>query len=160
MPVNPIRSGGPSRPVLRVPRSSNPAANRADVLIVSSAVDDHAIIGSIFNGTRWTVRHAILLRDAVALLDRQVIPVLICAQTVTDGTWKDLLAELAVLETPPAMLVTSGTLDDALWAEVLNIGGCDVLVKPFDHREVVWSVGLAWRQWSSRQGKVHATGSK
>jgi hypothetical protein len=34
-----------------------------------------------------------------------------------------------------------------LWAEVLNLGGYDVLLKPFDRAEVVRVAGMAWRCW-------------
>jgi len=40
--------------------------------------------------------------------------------------------------------------DDALWAEVLNLGGYNVLAKPFDSREVFRVVGNAWLHWKNR----------
>jgi DNA-binding response OmpR family regulator len=33
--------------------------------------------------------------------------------------------------------------DEALWAEVLNLGGYDVLTKPFDPKEVHHAVSMA-----------------
>jgi hypothetical protein len=34
-----------------------------------------------------------------------------------------------------------------LWAEVLNLGGYDLLMKPFEEAEVYRVVGLAWLFW-------------
>jgi len=34
--------------------------------------------------------------------------------------------------------------DDALWAGVLNLGGYDVLAKPFNAKEVLHAVTAAW----------------
>jgi DNA-binding response OmpR family regulator len=48
---------------------------------------------------------------------------------------------------PPLLLVVSKHADENLWAEVLNLGGYDVLLKPFERAEVVRVVGMAWRYW-------------
>jgi len=66
--------------------------------------------------------------------------VAICEQDLPDGSWKHLLAELSQCQPPPVLVVSSRSADDSLWAEVLNLGGCDVLAKPFDAKEVVWAV--------------------
>jgi DNA-binding response OmpR family regulator len=52
----------------------------------------------------------------------------------------------------PLLIVTSRSADDALWAEVLNLGGYNVLAKPFDSREVFHVVANAWLHWKN-QGK-------
>lgn len=49
------------------------------------------------------------------------------------------------------MIVASRLADERLWAEVLNVGGYDLLVKPFEKDEVAWVVGLAFDQWSRLQ---------
>jgi len=68
----------------------------------------------------------------------------------SDGSWKHLLAELSQCQPPPVLVVSSRSADDSLWAEVLNLGGCDVLAKPFDAKEVVWAVSMAWNDWKIR----------
>jgi hypothetical protein len=47
---------------------------------------------------------------------------------------------------PIPLIVASRLADDKLWAEVLNLGGSDVLALRFDHDEVIRSVSLAWRE--------------
>jgi hypothetical protein len=44
-------------------------------------------------------------------------------------------------------VVASRHADENLWGEVLNLGGYDVLIKPFDCSEVTRVVGMAWRHW-------------
>jgi DNA-binding response OmpR family regulator len=46
---------------------------------------------------------------------------------------------------PPRFVVATWLADDRLWAEVLDLGGFDVLQKPFEARELFRVVGLAWR---------------
>jgi DNA-binding response OmpR family regulator len=46
------------------------------------------------------------------------------------------------------MVVASRLADERLWAEVLNLGGYDLLVKPFNSIEVIRSMSLAWQRWN------------
>jgi DNA-binding response OmpR family regulator len=75
--------------------------------------------------------------------------VVICEKDLPDCTWQEILEELAALKHPPPLIVTSRLADERLWAEVLNLGGYDVLMKPFDPVEVVRVVSLAWRHLKS-----------
>jgi DNA-binding response OmpR family regulator len=82
-------------------------------------------------------------RDALPLA-RTISPdVVIGEQSLPDGTWQDLLGDLQILSRPPVLIVCSLQADDRLWAEVLNIGGYDLLMKPFRPVEVVRVVKMA-----------------
>ena len=76
---------------------------------------------------------------------------LICEAGLGDGTWRDLLEDTARLAHVPLMIVTSRLADDVLWAEVLNLGGYNVLAQPFDSREVFRVVGNAWLHGKNRE---------
>ena len=52
-----------------------------------------------------------------------------------------------MLENPPKLIVTSRLADAKLWGEVLNLGGFDVLEKPFIPAEVYRVVAEAWRRY-------------
>jgi len=71
----------------------------------------------------------------------------ICERDLPDGNWKDVHNCAESVSNPPLLLVVSRQADENLWAEVLNLGGYDVLMKPFDRAEVTRVVGMAWRQW-------------
>jgi FixJ family two-component response regulator len=47
--------------------------------------------------------------------------------------------------------VTSRLADEYLWAEVLNLGGYDVLAKPLDKQEVSRTLNLAWEHWENQR---------
>jgi len=49
------------------------------------------------------------------------------------------------------LVVTSRLADDALWAEVLNMGGYDVLAVPLDSEEVMRVIGAALRHVDNEQ---------
>jgi DNA-binding response OmpR family regulator len=61
-----------------------------------------------------------------------------------------VLQDLRKLPVPPQLVVTSRLADDHLWAEVLNIGGFDVLARPLDRDEVERVVASASRHFETR----------
>jgi len=87
------------------------------------------------------------LASALALLRQHEIAVVICERDLQQGTWSDVLEHLNALPKAPSLIVTSRLADERLWAEALNLGAWDVLVKPFDRLELIRSVKLAWDHW-------------
>lgn len=119
---------------------------RVRVLAVSPFESDHTTLTHIFGHTSWEVESAHNLLETTAALLTNPPHVVLCEQTLPDGTWKDVLALAGTLGSSFHLIVTSQYADDRLWSEVLNVGAYDVLAKPFQSREVFHSVGLAWRQ--------------
>jgi DNA-binding response OmpR family regulator len=117
------------------------------VLVVSPAEGDHLSLARVFSHSHWKFERVRTCAEAVELLKRSAVAVVICAAELPDGDWKGLLRELAGQPAPPRLIVTSALADDGLWAEVLDLGGYDVLGMPFDPPEVIRIVSLAWRQW-------------
>jgi FixJ family two-component response regulator len=104
----------------------------------------------ILRGSPWNLDSVSTWRDAIDYLERKPACVLICERELADGSWKDLLDHTASLQQRPAMIVASRSADNHLWAEVLNLGGSDVLAKPFETKEVIWSIDSAWHEWTKR----------
>jgi DNA-binding response OmpR family regulator len=129
--------------------NSHPPDKTVTVLVVSPLEDDHVFLNYIFSRSNWKIHGARSCREALEILRQTPIPVVICESDVAENTWKDLLAELGRFQEPPLLIVTSRLADESLWAEVLNLGGYDVLMKPFDHAEVVRSISLAWMHWKN-----------
>lgn len=122
------------------------------VLLVSPLDDDRRFLMQILRHSKWKYYVARSRAEALTFLRENAVPVLICEADLIDGTWRDLLDQIAHMQHAPLLIVTSGSADDALWAEVLNLGGYNVLAKPFDSREVFHVVGNAWLHWQD-QGK-------
>jgi len=83
-------------------------------------------------------------REALTHLSDNDTAVVICERDLPDGDWKLVLNRLDSLPAPPNLIVTSRLTGDELWAEVLNLGGYDVLAQPFEAQEVYRVVFLAW----------------
>jgi len=115
------------------------------VLLVSPCPHDALSLHQILNHRNWVVRCCSSCTEAVSQLQTFQPAVVICERDLPDGCWKDLHATLQNLDLAPALLVVSRHADEHLWAEVLNLGGYDVLLKPFDPAEVTRVVRMAWR---------------
>ena len=131
---------------------------RVRVLAVSPYVADLQTLSRILAHSAWTLDAVPSVAEARMFLANNNTRVVLCEHKLPDGTWKDLLEEIAGFEQPPQIIVLSRTGDERLWAEVLNRGAWDVLVKPFHPQEVYRTVHQAWRHWadSSRPRKQAA----
>jgi DNA-binding NtrC family response regulator len=83
------------------------------------------------------------------------MPVVICESCLPDGNWKDILSQVTVLPDAPRLIVTSREPGESLWAEVLNMGGYDVLTTPFEKNEVMRAVSRAWQSWVDEWSRVN-----
>jgi DNA-binding response OmpR family regulator len=106
------------------------------VLFISPVRPDQAALRRILC-RRHRAIPAATCRHALRLLNQARVPIVLCDGTLPDGTWLDILNAIAASDNPPLLIVTSRNADDRLWAEVLNLGGFDVLAKPFIDSEVL-----------------------
>ena len=121
------------------------------VLAISPNEEDHLFLANIFSHTNWQLRAARTWHDALGVLGRQRVPVLVCERQLLDATWKEVLAGLSHLAERPVLIVASRLADEAFWGEALNLGAYDVLMKPFDPTEVFRVVSLAWLSWKNER---------
>lgn len=122
------------------------------ILAVLSAGEDRTSLAGILPGSEWTLHFARVLSEARTLLRRSHVDVVISDSRLSDGLcWKDLLGEIQAMGGPPPLIVADRLADEYLWAEVLNLGGYDLLAKPFDAREVRHAVGAANRHFENER---------
>ncbi|MEN6533864.1 MAG: hypothetical protein ABFD60_08905 [Bryobacteraceae bacterium] len=117
------------------------------VLAVSPLPADRIRLREIFSQENWKLHEASDCCEALALLRDESVPVLLCERDQADGNWEDLLNATARLPTPPNLIVFSCLADESLWAKVLNMGGFDVLMTPFEPEEVLRITFAAWSRW-------------
>ena len=125
------------------------------LLAVSARREDHVVLKQVLCDTNWELREARTYRDALTILCHDRMPVVICESWLPDGNWKDVLSQVAVLPDAPRLIVTSREPDERLWAEVLNMGGYDVLTTPFDQNELRQAISGAWQSWESEWCRVN-----
>jgi DNA-binding response OmpR family regulator len=131
-----------------------PSLEKIYILLVSPYREDHSTIRNILHHDGWEISRCATVREATTHLQGNANSIVICERDLPDGCWKDVLHRINTLTNPPLLLVTSRQADENLWGEVLNLGGYDVLTKPFDCSEVTRVVGMAWRHWLRPSGKL------
>jgi DNA-binding NtrC family response regulator len=112
------------------------------LMVVSNEVEDQHSVRSVLNPA-WELYGAGGVGEALSLMRRHRPRVVICERTLPDGDWHDVFADLQNQPYSPAFIVASRHADERLWAEVLNLGAYDVLLKPFDNAEVARVVEMA-----------------
>jgi DNA-binding NtrC family response regulator len=125
-------------------------AAESAILLIGPAGSRQGTLRDILAHPRWEIREVSCYGEAVGILNRCRIAVTICDTDMEDGNWQSLLADLQGRPEPPNLIVSSRLADERLWAEVLNLGGYDVLQQPFDGGEVLRVTGMAWADWHER----------
>jgi DNA-binding NtrC family response regulator len=131
------------------------------VLSVSPFDDDHRKLESIFSHSKWNLSRAHSCEEAVDFVRLNHTPVVISEKDLAGLCWRNMLRRLHTLDLRPVprLIVSARLADDHLWSEVLNLGGYNVLEKPFDHSEVFWVVSHAWLDWKSEKQRYASESS-
>ena len=119
--------------------------------------DDATSLGPLLSGSNWILREARTSGEAVELARSGTPSVVLCATDVSDGDWRLMLSRLQELPDAPAVIVASRFAEEHLWAEVLNLGGYDVLCLPFEGSELLRALFLA-RASFNRRSRGSASG--
>lgn len=132
-----------------MPRITKPPASesrQSNILLVtvSPNQEDRRYLASILDAPGWTIRGAASLAEALRLL-KQKPRLIVCERELPDGNWRDLLRQASQMDDPPAVIVSTPSADRRFWAEVINLGAFDVLMKPFENNEVRQVLGMATR---------------
>jgi DNA-binding response OmpR family regulator len=127
---------------------ASPAINHwVCALLVGKYGNDRFLIEGVFRDAGWRLWKAPDRSSAIASLNRHPVHVVISEKDGPRWHWRNVLQDLRKLAHPPQLIVTSRAADDNLWAEVLNIGGYDVLPQPFNRDEVERVVAAARRHF-------------
>jgi len=120
-------------------------ASRVTALAVVAGRES-AYLRDLFSEAGWNLIEASGGSEALAALRRRPVDVVICERSIDGGDWRMLLDAVQAIPESPALIVTARTADEALWAEVLNEGGFDVLSQPLEREETLRVISAAARR--------------
>jgi len=112
-------------------------------LFVVSDNGNYADMQCIFKAMGWKLFRADTWQRALLLPVARHATHFLYEHTPHDGSWIEALNAISSLPSAPAFILTSRLGDERLWAEVLNRGGYDLLLEPFDSLEVTRVVTAA-----------------
>jgi DNA-binding NtrC family response regulator len=116
-------------------------------MLASAHLSDRAALHRILRCTRWKLSAHGNCGEALPHLRQHRVPVAISDAELAQSGWKCILEGIAGLPDRPMLIVSSRLADERLWAEVLNLGGWDVLATPFQPDEVLRVSLHAWQFW-------------
>jgi len=136
-----------------------PAPGQSEALLaVGLSCDDHRALKSILASLQWKLTSVESLAEGVRQVLSRSLPVIVCEHKLPVGSWKVLLDRTSVLSPTPSLIVSSRLADEGLWAEVLNLGGYDVLATPFEAGEVRRVLSQAVDSWHWRFANMEKSG--
>ena len=133
-----------------MPSNISPFPNRSRteaVLAVSLAAEDQQALETMFHQLPWRLKKAATLAQGLRQAMSGTVRVVICERELPGGSWRILFDRIRELARPPRVIVASRLADERLWAEVLNLGGHDVLATPFAADEVRRVLSYAVDSW-------------
>jgi DNA-binding response OmpR family regulator len=134
----------------RLGQSTNlvgPADRQCRILAVCPLHADRRTLGVIAQIEGWQVDFVLTLDDAIERLTRSKIPIVIFDRDLPSCEWRQALLELTRAAPASVILVASSNDADSLWEEVVELGGYEILRKPFERGQVSQTFGFAWRYW-------------
>jgi len=120
----------------KLPASQNLSETITLLAIDPNQEDFHSLL-RILGTDGWNIRGASSLREATTLMNESLPDLILCEKDLSDGTWKDVFREAERLRRHTRFVVVSRHADERLWAEVLNLGAFDMILKPFDSTEIL-----------------------
>lgn len=75
------------------------------------------------------------------------VPVIVVEEELAVGGWREALRGSRRLRIPPQLVLASSRSDRHLWERVGRLGACSVLIRPFNQREVLQVITMAWLSW-------------
>ena len=138
-----VERAGSCLPSIGICAGENGVRPSSAVLVVSSIRQDREALRRILGRTHRAYAVSSYC-EAAERLSRGGIAVVFWDCDLPDGTWVNLLTLLAESADAPLLIVASRLADERLWAEVVNLGGFDVIAKPFEPGDVEHVVRTAW----------------
>src|ERR1051325_10083992 len=100
-------------------------------------------------GSEWSILPVRTLQEAMRALAQRPFALVICETWFPDGDWRDLLSHLNSQKTA-LNLVLVAPHDPKLAAELMNLGGYDVLEEPLERAECLHVFASARDNWDGR----------
>jgi two-component system, NtrC family, response regulator PilR len=109
---------------------------RSRILCISGHPDDARRLSEMLHALPLVVDQVDSVRQARAQLQLHEYDAVLTEASLPDGKWLDVLHLVRENPRQMAVIVTDAKADTRLWAEVLNLGGYDLLAQPYREPEV------------------------
>jgi DNA-binding NtrC family response regulator len=129
------------------------------LVAITQSPDDAETLRQIAANSGWSLSIVDSSSAAIASLNDQPTPIVICDRDLSGEAWRDVLAKIAALPQAVCILLASSVVDDYLWHQVIRHHGYDVVAKPFQPEGLRRAVTFAW-SWRGWAYRLHAEVSR
>ena len=116
------------------------------VLLLSQNETNRANLRAAFRASGWNVRECEAISRLPNAIGDHWEGVVVADYGLPDGTWRNARLLVRALSPSSEIVVASCIADERMWAEVLNLGGFDLLPEPAEEAELLRIAESAWRE--------------
>ena len=116
------------------------AETRLSALAIVNSQTDKNQLERIFEKAGWNI----VFEDGIEAAAGQIYMVVLCDRDLPGVDWRQAVQQLARGQPRRGVILASSVVDDYLWEEVIQLGGYDVVSKPFREDEVIHAIEFAW----------------
>jgi PleD family two-component response regulator len=123
--------------------------NELRLLCVLKAEREQTVICRIAKQFPWTLEFAQNGAQALQVLQARCTQIVLFDLDLFGLDWKSDLRTLVSSPSQPSVILVSTGVSDAVWEEVIECGGYDVLRLPLQEVKTQMTVLYAWRFWAN-----------
>src|SRR5690349_13134502 len=116
-------------PVPEPARITLPSAGPVKLVAITENSNDAKTLRQIASNCGWKILIVESCGSAIASLNDQPTPLVICDRDLAGEDWRDVLVKITALPRAVCVLLASSVLDDYLWHDVIRHHGYDVVSK-------------------------------
>lgn len=120
--------------------------NQWDVLVASSHVENRVAVVSALRRLPVNVISCAALQQAEEVLARQTVALVFCDESLSDGSFRELLDGVKREKTSPKVVVAIRTGDWKEYLEAMQLGAFDAIRCPLRETEIENVVARAMRE--------------
>lgn len=148
----------PVMPVyVRQSRTGSVPTGITDVLTIGKEATVFRPVQRALQPTGWTVAHVSSVDSAIACLRSNVVAVAVAEAELADDDWSTLVRSLRSRADAPEVVLVAW--NDAPYQDALRAGAFDLVQRPCDHSDLLWTVATAWHNWMTRRERGLGGGS-
>lgn len=126
-----------------MPHTASSEPLRIYAIFIGSEDNSFADLDRMFAAYAWSLVRAEVWKDVLLLPSAEDATHFLYRHVPNNASWIEALTMINLMPSSPAFILTSWVGDERLWADVLNRGGYDLLLEPFDAVEVQRVVAAA-----------------
>jgi DNA-binding NtrC family response regulator len=125
-------------------------AERSPVLVASSNSEHRRVFGQLLEQIGFEPVYAGTIAESLASLKQRDITLAICADSLADGTFREVLFAARDANPRIRVIVAARLYNTAEYVEAMSLGADDFIAAPYSRRQLEWIIARAVPQTQKR----------